>query len=236
MSTTNDHNHTPANERPDAEPIVALPGEERDVLISRVVDGMASAQDWASFRAVAASDPSIWAELGDTQRQQEAVRDELHSALAFADRVALPGGMIDDAPVRHRLDMVSRWGGWAAAIALMVVWLVGAPAGQTGPADPSGPQTGNVLGGIIPLSEAPPEQAFDRYMAAGQQEGRVIAEMPDQVVIETKPMNDGTIEVLYLRQIIERRVIDQAYRELRDDAGNVYAVPVRAQPRRSVAF
>ena len=73
-------------------------------------------------------------------------------------------------------------------------------------------------------------------MSAGRKAGRVIAEMPEQVVVETRPMPDGSIEVMYLRQVIERRVIDQAYRQVRDDAGNTIAVPVRFEPRTNNAY
>jgi len=66
--------------------------------------------------------------------------------------------------------------------------------------------------------------------------GQVVGEMPEHIVIETRPMPDGTIEVLYLRQIIERRVIDHAYREMRDETGNVFPVPVKLAPRSKVSF
>jgi hypothetical protein len=96
------------------------------------------------------------------------------------------------------------------------------------------PGTGFTAG--IGLSEAQPEQAFERYLSAGQKSGQVIAEMPEQVVVETRPLPDGTIEVLFLRQIIERRVIDQAYREVRDESGNIFALPVRVENTRNNAF
>ncbi|MFG0246972.1 MAG: hypothetical protein ACF8MF_13065 [Phycisphaerales bacterium JB052] len=216
-----------------------LPDSARDLLISRVIDGRASTNDWDRFRALASREPEIWCELAETQEQHEAVRCELAGAVAAADQVDLPVGPVDDTHTRQRLGIVGKWGGWAMAAALLLAWSMGSPVLPT-TADPGdGAQTAGLpVGGLggIGLTEAEPEQAFEQYMSAGQRTGRVIAEMPEQVVVDTTPRPDGTIEVLYLRQVIERRVIDQAYRQVHDDAGNTIAVPVRFQPSTNNAF
>ena len=216
-----------------------LPDSARDLLISRVIDGRASTSDWDRFRALAAREPEIWCELAETQQQYEAVRGELAGVLAIADGVDLPGGPIDDTHTRQRLGMVGKWGGWGIAAALLLAWSMGSPMFSTPGNSSSATQTAGLpvagLGGIG-LSDAAPEQAFEQYMSAGQRSGQVIAEMPEQVVVETTPMPDGSIEVLYLRQVIERRVIDQAYKQVHDDAGNTIAVPVRFEPRRNNAY
>ena len=208
-----------------------LPDHARDLLISRVIDGRASTSDWDRFRALAANEPQIWCELASTQEQHEHVRDELRAELAVADRVSLPGGIIDEEGTRRRMSLTSKWGGWAVAAALLVVWSLGMPSVEDLGTQPS-------IAGIpgINLNEAEPEQAFERYLDAGQRSGRVVAEMPEQVVVETTPLPDGTIEVLYLRQVIERRVMDQAYRMTRDESGNPVPVPVRVERQRINAF
>ncbi len=226
----NERGHGPGGP---GEGIMALPGDERDLLVSRIIDGRAGSADWDRFRAVAAHDPAIWSELGDSQRQQEALCVAVSGSLAAADRVGLPPGPIDDAPTRRRLDLVSHWGGWAAAAALLLVWFVGRPR-TANPGEAAEPTTASVFG--IPLKEARPDQAFDQYLAAGRQSGKVVGEMPDQVVIETRPKPDGTIEVLYLRQVIERQVIDHAYRQMRDETGGAVTVPVRIEPVVRVAY
>lgn len=215
-----------------------LPDSARDLLISRVIDGRASSKDWDRFRAFAAHEPAIWCELADTQSQHEAVRDQLAGDLAIVEGVSLPGGPINDIHTRQRLSIVGKWGGWAAAAALLVVWSLGNPTLESSGGSNSDNiplQTGSMVPGIG-LLDAEPEQAFEQYLSAGQKSGRVIAEMPEQVVVETRPMPDGTIEVLYLRQIIERRLIDQAYRQVRDDAGNTLAVPVRVETQTRSLF
>ncbi|HCT44077.1 MAG: hypothetical protein CMJ35_10615 [Phycisphaerae bacterium] len=216
-----------------------LPDSARDLLISRVIDGRASTSDWDRFRALASREPEIWCELAETQEQHEAVRCELAGAIAAADQIDLPVGPIDDTHTRERLGMVGKWGGWALAAALLLAWSLGYPMLPAQGGSGNGTQTAGLpVGGLggIGLTEAEPEQAFEQYMSAGQKAGRVIAEMPEQVVVETRPMPDGSIEVMYLRQVIERRVIDQAYRQVRDDAGNTIAVPVRFEPRTNNAY
>lgn len=196
----------------------------RDILISRVIDAEASAEDWRAFRALAAEDPEIWRDLADAQQRHERLCEGFRAATACADRVALPLGESDASPLQRRLDATARWGGWAAAAALALVWATAVPLGGNGtelqgaaliPAGPS-------------LSEATPDEALARYLAAGQNAGVVVGEVPDRLVVETNPRDDGSVEVLYVRQIIERRVTDQIYREIRDDTGRLVPVPVPA--------
>jgi hypothetical protein len=211
-----------------------LPDHARDLLISRVIDGRASTEDWDRFRALAANEPKIWCELAQTQQNYEMVRDELVHELSAADCVELPGGVIDDASTKRRMSLASKWGGWAIAAALLIAWSMGMPQ----PAeinDSLDTQTAGIPG-FIGLSDADPEQALNQYMTAGQKSGRVIAEMPEQFVVETTPLPDGSIEVLYLRQIIERRVMDGAYRMIHDETGNEVPVPIRIETVINNAF
>lgn len=237
MSADNPHDiHNSADELLDE----LLPNHARDLLITRVIDGRASASDWDRFRKLAANEPSIWTELADTQNQHELVRDELRHAVSVADWVDLPGGIIDDAPTRRRMSLASKWGGWAIAAALLLAWMVGLPQLPVSDSDAALPSTASMPGsGLISgigLQDAAPEQAFERYLSAGRQSGKVIAEMPEQVVVETTPLADGSIEVIYLRQIIERRVVEEAYQQIRDESGNTIAVPVNLRSRSLGAF
>lgn len=232
------------------QPVIGLTSDDRDLLISRVIDGNASQEDWANFRSLAAHEPAIWSELAQTQSTHESLMSQMNQAMAVADRVSLPGGLMDDGPMRSRMEMVSRWGGWAAAAAILLVWFFGQPMNALKTHNPTSlDQTGDQpvvaglpgqglgeMGSKLLLDQAPPEDAFDQYISAGKSAGRVVGEMPEQVVIETRPMPDGTIEVLYLRQVIERRVIDHAYREVRNEAGGTIPVPVKIVPRGNYSF
>jgi len=250
----NEHNEHESNTESNShekqtQPIVGLPHDERDVLISRVIDGNASPEDWSTFRSLAAHEPEIWSELAQTQSVHESLTDQVGYAIAIADGVELPGGFIDDQPMRARLDRVSRWGGWAAAAAILLVWFFGNPMNQSQGTDTqnengSGSVTDPLIAGLPGqgfgskpyLDQAQPDQAFDQYISSGMSNGQVIGEMPEHVVIETRPMPDGTIEVLYLRQIIERQIIDHAYREVLDEQGNMVPVPIEISPTKSQSF
>lgn len=229
--TTHHHNEPNGYK---AQPIVSLQPDERDVLISRVIDGVATSEDWSTFRAAAAHDPTIWSELADTQRDHESMCMRVHQHVGIADQIELPTALFDDQPLRHRLEMVSKWGGWAAAAAILLVWFIGNPAGITH-TEP-GHLTGGLAGSGLLLTQSQPDQAFNRYLDEGQRTGRVVGEMPEQIVIETRPMQDGTIEVLYLRQIIERQIINHAYRPMIDESGNSFPVPVKMTPMTTKSY
>ncbi len=218
------------NPQPTAQPTVgtirpdATTPDGRDLLISRIIDAQAGAEDWQAFRAAAEHDPGIWRDLAEAQRQHELMCEGLRAASACADHVALPEFITDGAPLQRRLDGLARWGGWAAAAALVLVWATGTPVlHRAGHA-----QTAGLLPAGPALHEATPDQALDRYLSAGRSAGTVVAEVPEQLIVETTPRPDGSVEVVYLRQIIERRVTDRVYREVRDDTGRLVPVAIPA--------
>lgn len=196
--------------------------EGRDVLIARVIDAEASAEDWRAFRALAEHDPDVWRDLADAQQQHELLCEGVAAAVGVADRVALPLSRSDATPLQRRLDTTARWGGWAAAAALVLVWATGLP----GPGEDPGIQGASLLRSGPSLSDATPDEALARYLDAGRSVGVVVGEVPEQLVVETHARDDGTIEVLYLRQIVERRITSRVYRETRDDTGRIVPVPV----------
>lgn len=214
MTDPNSHPNRSSNGRPDP----STP-DGRDVLISRVIDAEASPEDWSAFRALAESDPGVWRDLADAQRHNEILGEAFRDDVRVADSVELPELIADEAPFQRRLDSIGRWGGWAAAAAILLVWTTGMPLG-TG---------GNGNASLIPLgtalSDATPDEALERYIEAGRRAGSVVGEVPDQLVIETIPQEDGSIEVVYLRQIVERRITDQVFRESKTESGAM--VPVR---------
>jgi hypothetical protein len=218
---TNTNNNNPANER-SSEWTGENSAHLRDLLISRVIDGSASAEDWSSFRILASTDAEVWNDLSDAQREHEALCEVMHAASSIADGVNLPGGSGSPIVFESRVNTAARWGGWAVAAVLLLGWFTGNISMNPSNSLGTNPQTGS----FIPLNTAGTEQAFNQYLQAGQADGKVVGEMPDHVVVETRPLIDGTVEVIYLRQVIERRVLDQAYREAVDEFGNPVVIPV----------
>ena len=176
----------------------------RDLLISRVIDGSASPEDWSSFRVLASSDAEVWTDLSNAQREHEALCEVMRAATAIADGVELPGGSGSPLVFESRVTSAARWVGWAIAAVLLIGWFTGTISMNQNRGDNQ-----QVTAGLLSLGDASSEEAFGQYMQAGQSNGQVIGEMPKQIVVETRPLEDGTLEVIYLRQVIERRVLDQ---------------------------
>lgn len=194
---------------------------ERDVLIGRIVDGEASPEDWQRLATMAAGDQAVWAEVADTQRAHDALARAVERITAPADFVDLPSpGHAGENPVQHRLNLVSRWGGWAAAAAIVMVWTLGLRPPQTPVGQGERPQSA----GLVSWT---PDEAFSRYVDAGKQSGQVVQELPERVVYDTRPLESGGFEVLYIRQVLERRVVDEVYRRAADEFGRPVEVPAR---------
>lgn len=179
---------------------------ERDILISRVVDGVADEADWKALDSIARSEPAIWRELAQSQRQQARLLAAVDEAMARVDGVGLPN------PATYqfsaRVSTIARWGGWAAAAAVALAWMGGT---RPGPSRQNPNQAS-----LVPLTAS---DAFSQYIQRGQEEGNVVSEVPDKLMIEAVPMGDGTFEVYFVRQIVERARVDNLYQQSFDETG-----------------
>lgn len=202
--------------------------DRRDELISRVIDGEASGADWAALRGLAQADPSVWTEITAAQGQHEALCLVVEEAGALADCVELPDDALLTPTERfeRRMNTVRSWGGWAAAAAILLVWFTGVPVGSLGTAG-----RGSMTAGVGPdWTQIAPEEALNRYLDRGRQTGRVLAEVPDRIVVETRPLENGEgLEVVYLRQILEREIVTPSnmYRVGQNEFGQASLVPER---------
>ncbi len=193
-----------------------MTGIEPDVLLSRVLDGEATPEDWAAFRAMASQDAAIWRDLAEAQQDRAALNEVIASALAIADEVEAPVELHLSESLARRARTAMSYGGWlvAAVVALAVVFQ---PSFHTGAAD----------SGVVAASLSP-EQALREYFDRGAEQGRVLGEMPQPMVLQYAPTADGQgVEVVYVRQIVERAVVDDMYRYGTDDSGR--PVPIRAE-------
>ncbi len=196
----------------------------REILIGRVIDGQALPDDWDALRALAERDPATWADLNETQRQQELLCASVSRLCAVADEIDIDDALVDPEPMVRRLRLVGTWGGWAAAASLALLWSLGINPLESG--------TGGQAASAIPMGvNLEPDDALRQYLDSGREAGRVIREVPDRVVVRAEPLNGGRqVEVFYLRQILERQIVSQVYRESVDEMGNELAVPVRLEP------
>ena len=197
---------------------------DRDVLVSRVVDGQASGEDWAALKQLAECEPGIWDELEAFQ--------SMHSAMCVAVDVELArcAAVNLDAPehevFHQRVRMARTWGGWLIAAAVLLTWSLNLPmqpSSNMTSTSSIGPDLGS---SFVRVDE--PVDALRAYVDRGREAGTVIGLVPEMQVIETKPTADGTgYEVLYTRRILERQRVSQVYRWTQDEFGNRYPVKVK---------
>lgn len=185
---------------------------DRDVLISRVIDGVASQAEWTALEGLATADASVWRDLALAQRDAARLALAVGRAVAAAEHCELP----DHAPIRFeeahvRFARTARtWLGWAAAAAIAAAFLMVNRGGPIGPAD--APLTAGLSAGGIAQA---PDEHLARYISAGQQAGTVLGEVPQKVLLEAQPvvMEGGrqAFEVVFVRQIVERSRVDDLY-------------------------
>lgn len=203
---------------------------DRDVLVSRLAEGRATAADWHALARATATDPHIFADVADTRAQIDALSSQVHAAVAVADQVRLthqpgrdtagPALPFADHAANPRLNLPPSWKlGWAVAAVLgLAVVLQATGVGNTR-------SRLNPAGGESALAGLSAEQLLGKYVDAGKREGSVIAELPQRHVLESRPGPDGTVEVLYLRQFIERATVSDVYRMGTDESGRPILVP-----------
>jgi hypothetical protein len=99
-------------------------------------------------------------------------------------------------------------------------------------ADPMGGSGGNAAG--FSLDKMTARDFMDGYKERAAKDGTLVAEMPQRVVLESRPTPDGKgHEVLYIRQFIERAVVDDLYKFGVDESGRPMMVPASLEKPRS---
>lgn len=83
---------------------------------------------------------------------------------------------------------------------------------------------GNVAG--VDLTKWTPDDYVKGYVDSGEKTGLVLGEVPQRVLIESRPLRKGEgFEVVYVRQFVERAKVSDLLKFATDEAGR--AVPVR---------
>ena len=197
---------------------------DRDVLISRMIDAEASPEDWAMFKAIAAREPGVWAELADAQQDRAELAESLARAVAIADAVEAPVECVMGERVSARARVAFAWTGWGVAALLAFGAVVGPSLGVRNPFE-TGVHSASLGPDVFRI--ASPEDAVKVYLDKGQESGDVLGELPDRLLVRSTPSGDG-YEVIYVRQFIERTVVRDMYSLGVDELGR--PVPVRYSP------
>jgi hypothetical protein len=211
----------------------------KDVLISQIIDAEGDGSAWAQFAQIATTDPTAWRELALAQRDHAALSHAVAQELQVADETELPAPASAGGHAGSFSYRLSRWGGWAAAAALAVTWLGvqfaairdshnrELAAGNGAAVNPN-------MASILPVGAYQldsPQDAISAYKQLGQQSGTVLGELPDRVIVESRPLAGGRgYEVVYLRQFMERAQVAELYQVSRDDSGQQRMLLPVAQP------
>ncbi|MFI4917459.1 MAG: hypothetical protein ACIAS6_13255 [Phycisphaerales bacterium JB060] len=234
---------------------------DRDLLISRVVDDAASSADWQQLRALAEYDPSVWRELFEAQHAQAELAQAVQQAIAIADSIDAPIDDRAGPTLRFRLRKAGNWAGWALAASVAVVWMAPhvTPGGNQPPA-PTMNTAGAPTGTQVPVArgvtsernpgdfetvdprespartmltreESPAARPYRRASADAGTGAQQLAEMPERVLLEVRPLADGRLELIYVRRLIEKSIVNDGdlYQVKPDDAGIDRAVPYRTR-------
>ncbi len=201
-----------------------------EVLIARVVDGEATQAEWDRLCMEAQRQPALWRELAESQREQSALVAAVGRVLAAADEVEAPAHELGTIQFHRRVRSFASWGGWAVA-ALAALTALGPRLGLM----PSRGPTPSNTAGLVPVADSDlllrdpaPKDVLAAYYNRGMQRGTVLGEMPERVLIGTRPVANGQgVEVVYIRQIMEREVVPGLYRLGTDEAGR--PTPIRAE-------
>lgn len=184
-------------------------------VINDIVSLHADDADFGRFEQMAAAEPGAWEQLA------RSLRDELQMRAAVSDELDTGAeAEIARAFERRHARENSPWSalsGWAAAAAVVVMWVF------VGRFQPQAPMNGE---GYVPvMASLSADEALDRYLEAGQSEGRIIAELP-AMMVESRQTEGGRLEVFYVRQFLEREEVGQVYELASDEHGLPRTVPV----------
>jgi hypothetical protein len=190
---------------------------EEEVLISRMASNEARGAEWRRFEMLAGASPSAWERLARALRDELAARSAFDEVVVRAESLPLPAA--SDRGMR-RLQLTQSWPGWALAAVLALAWAVS----FLNPPRESG-NTANFGGAIVPARHSA-DEAFHDYLTLGAQEGRVLQELPMMMVETRFDQNEGRIEVVYVRQLLERTTVQSAIELTEDPLGRPSAVEV----------
>ncbi|MCH8823168.1 MAG: hypothetical protein IH984_06625 [Planctomycetes bacterium] len=175
-------------------------------LVSHVVDGDASSDQWNELNELAENNPLVWRELANTLRDHQSFSRGVNATVAAADNIPLPENIVEpsfdlapeDPVLRPR--RVGHWGGWAVAAMIALAWVGGINLTGT---------TGNGLNTGLNLSAA---EYLDKYKEQGKKEGLVYDELPEKIFLDSKEAESGKgFDILYVRLIVEKTVVPNLY-------------------------
>lgn len=195
--------------------------EAVDVLLSRAAAGDAKAH--AEIVRRSQSDPSLLVELAAWQSAEirlGRIARELHS---YAEGVELPA---------ERRGLSGRWPpvvssgvGWAVAAMIALAWI----GRSVLPARGLDSRPLENRAGLAGFTSA--DDAFDAYVDRARADGLIFGEVAPPTLVATREVpaaEGGGLEVVVVRQVVERRRLPAIYQLApNDESGRLVPMPIR---------
>ena len=194
--------------------------DRADILISHLIDGEATGEEWAELEQLAEQDMHLWREIAVAQRDHLALQCVVDEGVAHAEIIDVPVRLrktivrentIEVNPILHTItNRLHAWSGWALAAMVMLAFGAQFLSLGNGHSGLNSPDRRGQRAGI--LANLTADEALDSYMSKGKESGTVIGVLPTHVLVETRPMPEGSgYEVTYLRRILERTIVPDLY-------------------------
>lgn len=215
--------------------------QDGDAVLSRLLDGRGRAADWQRLREATTADAVVWDRLIGSAGDQDLLGDVVTAAGDRAEGMSLlpapplPGCVDATLPTPLSLADATRTDGrradrrvrsarlgWLVA-ACLALGMVSLSVKQRLGTESAG---NNGIAAGVNVDNWSAKDFMDGYKERASKAGTLVAEMPQRVVLETRPTADGKAhEVLYMRQFIERAIIDDLYKLGVDETGRPVMVP-----------
>ena len=182
-----------------------------ELLISKALDGAAAPAEWDALENLAQRDGAAAAELVRGLRAHSGLTTALGLELAGVERVDLPRPRGVGAP------WLSGAAGWLAAGLVACLWIASERGESASPPSPDGALAESERAPLEVASAAQAAQTLqdaqapDTATAPGSQvatAGEAIGELP-LLMVESRPLENGGYEVLYMRRTLERARVDE---------------------------
>ncbi len=190
-----------------------MSNEHNELLVSRVIEPDATSAQWDELTSAAEADPELWRRTVKALRDQQAITRAVNLSVAIADDVSSrevrqPGRNVDvDRSLLGR-PQLSRWSGWAVAALVALAWVSGLSNFGS-----NGTNTAGLGSSTLTAAEH-----FQNYLSQGRREGRVFDEVPEKILVQTRPSATGDqVEVIFIRQILERTTLPGLYQYQGED-------------------
>jgi len=205
--------------------------EHKELLVSRVIEPDATSAQWDELTAAAEADPDLWQRTVQTLRDKQAISRAVNASVAIAEHVSsrqvrqpVRNVDVDRSPLGR--PQLSRWSGWAVAALVALAWVSGLSNFGS-----NGTNTAGLGSSTLTAAEL-----LKNYVTQGRREGLVFDEVPEKILVQTRPSPTGDgVEIIFIRQILERTTLPGLYQyQGEDESGRPTLVRYQANAKPSM--